>query len=212
MFTYLKRNFIAGILIFLPLLLTVNILIILFQFADGILGKFINTYLKQTLGFYIPGLGLILFLIIIFLTGFLTTHFLGKRLYIVLDRSLRRFPLIRHIYPSIKQITEFLFASGRYEFKKVVLVEYPRRGIWSLAFVTNEGLKEARDKTRQDLLNIFIPSSPGPLTGFFILIPRQEVIFLEIPIEEAIEIPIEEAIKLIVSGGLLNSPSPAKNT
>ena len=202
MLTYLKRNLIAGILIFLPLLLTINILIILFQFADGILGKFINNYLEQTLGFYIPGLGLILFLIIIFFTGFLTTHFLGKRLYLAVDRSLRRFPLIRHIYPSLKQITEFLFASGRYKFKQVVLVEYPRRGIWSLAFVTNEGLQEARDKTKQDLLNIFIPSSPGPLTGFFMLIPRQEVIFLEIP--------IEEAIKLIVSGGLLNTVSSSK--
>jgi uncharacterized membrane protein len=200
MFTYLKRNLVAGILVTLPLLLTVYILIILFQFADGILGKFINNYLKQTLGFYIPGLGLILSLTIIFIVGLLTTHFLGRRLYFILDKALRRFPLIRHIYPSIKQITEFLFASKRQEFKKVVLVEYPRCGIWSIGFVTNEGLKEARDKTKQDLLSIFIPSSPGPLTGFFVLIPRQEVLFLEIP--------IEDVIKLIVSGGLLNSPLP----
>jgi len=202
MLAYLKRNLVAGILVILPLLLTVYILIILFQFADGILGKFINTYLRQSLGFYIPGLGLILFLVIIFLTGFLTTHFLGRRLYFIMDKVLRRFPLIRHIYPSMKQITEFLFASGRQQFKKVVLVEYPRRGIWSIGFVTNEGLQEARDKTGQELLSIFVPSSPGPLTGFFILIPRQEAIFLEIP--------IEEALKLIVSGGLLNTVSRSK--
>ncbi|MFH1577949.1 MAG: DUF502 domain-containing protein, partial [Candidatus Omnitrophota bacterium] len=154
MFVYIKRNFIAGILVILPLLFTVYILVNLFQFADAILGKFINIYLESIFGFYIPGLGLIIFLIIIFVAGFLTTHFLGRRLYFILDRALRRFPLIRYIYPSIKQITEFLFSSQRQAFKKVVLVEYPRRGIWSIGFATNEGFSEARDKLKQDLLNI----------------------------------------------------------
>jgi uncharacterized membrane protein len=202
MFTYIKRNLIAGILVIFPLLLTIYILVILFQFVDGILGKFINTYLKEFLGFYIPGLGLILFLIILFLVGFLTTHFLGRRLYLILDKALKRFPLVRHIYPSIKQIIEFLFASPRRAFKKVVLVEYPRPGIWSIGFLTNEGFEEGREKTKQELLNIFIPSSPGPLTGFLIFIPRQEVIVLDIS--------IEDAIRLIVSGGLLNPLLPSK--
>ena len=116
------------------------------------------------------------------------------------DDSIKRLPLTRYVYPSIKKITEFLFAHHRQAFKKVVLVEYPRRGIWSLGFITNEAFQEIKDKTKQDLLNIFIPSSPGPLTGFFILTPRQEVIFLDIP--------IEDAVRLIVSGGLLN---PASN-
>ncbi len=202
-FNAVKKYFIAGILVLLPLLLTVYILINLFQFADGILGKYINIYLAENLGFYIPGLGLIIFLVIIFLVGFLTTRFLGRKLYLILDKALRHFPLIRLIYPSIKQITEFLFTYQGRAFKKVVLVEYPRPGIWSIGFITNEGFREAKEKTQQDLLNIFIPSSPGPLTGFFILIPRQEVIFLDIP--------IEETIKLIVSGGLLNPALPAKN-
>jgi len=202
MFTYIKRNLIAGILVIFPLLFTVYILVFLFRFADSILGKFINTYLERSLGFYIPGLGLILFLIIIFVVGFLTTHLLGRRLYSILDKALRRFPLVRHVYPSIRQIVEFLFATQHKTLKKVVLVEYPRRGIWSIGFITNEGPQEARDKTRQNLLNVFIPSSPGPLTGFFILIPHQEVIFLDIT--------IEEAIKLVVSGGLLNPALPPK--
>ena len=202
MFTYIKRNLIAGFLVIFPLLFTVYILVFLFQFADNILGKFINTYLERSLGFYIPGLGLILFLIIIFVVGFLTTHLLGRRLYSILDKALRRFPLVRHVYPSIRQIVEFLFATQHKTLKKVVLVEYPRRGIWSIGFITNEGFQEARDKTRQNLLNVFIPSSPGPLTGFFILIPHQGVIFLDIT--------IEEAIKLVVSGGLLNPALPPK--
>ena len=202
MFNYIKRYFIAGILVTLPLLITVYILAIFFQFADGILEKLVNIPLKRFLGFYIPGLGLILSLITIFLVGFLTTHFLGKQLYILLDKALRRFPLVRHIYPSVKQIIGFLFASQNQAFKKVVLVEYPRCGIWSLGFVTNEGLQEAKNKSKHDLLNIFIPSSPGPLTGFFVLVPQQEVIFLDIT--------IEDAIKLVVSGGLLNPASPSK--
>jgi len=204
MFNYIKRYLIAGILATFPLLITIYILVVLFQFADGIVGKFINTYLKKFLGFYIPGLGLILFLIIIFLIGFLTTHFLGRRLYFILDRALRRFPLVRFVYPSVKQIVAYLFASQRQAFKKVVLVEYPRRGIWSLGFITNEGFREVKEKTKQDLLNIFIPSSPGPLTGFFIIAPRREVIVLDIP--------IEDAIKLIVSGGLLNPVLPSKKS
>jgi uncharacterized membrane protein len=206
MVSFIKRNIIAGILVTLPLLLTIYILVVLFQFADKILGSLINTYLNRFYGFYIPGLGLILgvilFLLAIFVIGFLATHFLGRRLYFILDKTLRHFPLIRHIYPSIKQITEFLFAYRSQEFKKAVLVEYPRPGIWSVGFITNEEFKEAEQKTKQDLLGIFIPSSPGPLTGFFVLIPRQEVIFLDIP--------IEEAIKLIVSGGLLNPGLSAK--
>ncbi|MFH1338288.1 MAG: DUF502 domain-containing protein [Candidatus Omnitrophota bacterium] len=200
MLSKVKKYFIAGILVIFPLLLTVYILVNLFQFADSILGKFINTYLVETLGFYIPGLGLVLFLFIIFLVGFLTTHFLGKKLYLVLDKTLRHFPLIRLIYPSVKQIIEFLFTTQHQTFKKTVLVEYPRAGVWSMGFITNEGFQEAKEKTKQELLNIFIPSSPGPFTGYYILLPRQEVIVLDIT--------IEDAIKLIVSGGLLN-PDPS---
>ncbi|MBU1872023.1 MAG: DUF502 domain-containing protein, partial [Candidatus Omnitrophica bacterium] len=104
MFTNIKKYFIAGTLILLPLLITLYILVTLFQFADGILGKFVNSFLDKLLGFYIPGLGLVLFLIIIFLVGFITTHFLGRKLYSILERAIRRFPLTRHIYSSIKQI------------------------------------------------------------------------------------------------------------
>ena len=196
----IKKYFITGILVLFPLLITIFILINVFNFTDRILGKYINTYLKNILGFYIPGLGIILCIIILFFVGFLTTHFIGRRLYLLLDKALRRFPLIRLIYPSAKQIIEFLFAQKSYAFKKVVLVEYPRKGIWSIGFTTNEGFQEAKEKSNHDLLNVFIPSSPGPLTGFLVLIPRQEVVFLDIA--------TEDAIRLLVSGGVLNPISP----
>ena len=196
MFKFIKRNLIAGILVTLPLVLTAYVLVILFKFADNMIGKFANASLREYLGFYIPGLGIIIILIIIFLVGFLTRLFLGKRLYLILDRTLVHFPLVRHVYPAAKQIVAFLFTPRYHSFKKVVLVEYPRHGLWSLGFITNESFHEAKRKTKKDLLNVFIPSSPGPFTGFFILVPRREIIILDVA--------IEDAIKLMVSGGLLN--------
>ena len=198
MVKYIKKYFISGILVTLPLLITVYVLIQFLQFADGILGRFINRFLEQFLGFYIPGLGLILFLVIIFFAGFLTSNFLGRKLYNILDRILRRFPLVRDIYFALKQIAEFLFTSKHQSFKKAVLIEYPRRGVWSLGFVTNEAAQEIKGKVKLDLVSIFIPSSPGPFTGFFIFLPLEEVVFLDIA--------IEDAIKLIISGGLVRPP------
>lgn len=195
-FNLIRRYFITGLLTILPLFLTLYILFILFRFADGILGRFINVFLKEKFGFYIPGLGLILSLLIITIFGFLSTHFLGRYLYNLLDRIFRNFPLIRHIYPSLKNIFEFLFSKEHLSFKKAVLVRYPTRESWTIGFITNEGFKESIEKTKQDLLNIFVPLSPNPISGFLIFAPREDIIFLDIS--------IEEAMKLIVSGGLLN--------
>jgi uncharacterized membrane protein len=195
-FNYVWRYFITGLLVILPLFLSLYILFILFRFADGILGRFVNIYLKKKFGFYIPGLGLILSLVIITIFGFLSTHFLGRYIYNLLDRIFKNFPLIRHIYPSIKNIFEFLFSKESLSFKKAVLVRYPTKESWTIGFVTNEGFKESIEKTRKDLLNVFVPLSPNPISGFLIFAPREDVIFLDIS--------IEEAMKLIISGGMLN--------
>ncbi|MBL7081335.1 MAG: DUF502 domain-containing protein [Candidatus Omnitrophica bacterium] len=196
MIKHIRRYFIAGLLVVLPLFFSLYILWVLFSFADGILGRFINVYLKQRLGFYIPGLGLILFLLIIFLIGVLTSHFLGRRLYCLFERVFSRFPLVQYIYPSLKQIFEFLFSKNHLSFKKAVLLQYPTKDSWTIGFITNEGFGEAREKTAKDLLNIFVPLSPNPISGFLIFASRADVIILDMS--------IEEAMKLVVSGGLLN--------
>jgi len=188
----IRRYFITGLLVILPLFLSLHILFLLFRFADGILGRFI----KERIGFYIPGLGLIFSLVTITIFGFLSTHFFGRYLYNLIDRIFRNFPLIRHIYPSIKSIFEFLFSKEHLSFKKAVLVRYPTKESWTIGFITNEGFKESKEKTKKNLLNIFVPFSPNPITGFLILAPFEDVIFLDIS--------IEEAMKLVVSGGLLN--------
>lgn len=193
----IRRYFITGLLVILPLLLSLYILFLLFRFADGILGRFI----RERIGFYIPGLGLVFSLVVITFFGLLSTLFLGRYLYNLIDKIFRNFPLIRHIYPSIKNIFEFLFSKEHLGFKKAVLVRYPTKESWTIGFITNEGFKESKEKTKKNLLNIFVPLSPNPISGFLIFAPSEDVIFLDIS--------IEEAMKLIISGGLLN-PELAK--
>ncbi len=196
MIAQIKKYFVTGLLTILPLSLSIYILLVLFRLVDGILGRFLNVYLRNILGFYVPGLGLILFILIIFFTGILSTHFFGLGLHRFLDRVISRFPLLKYIYPSLSKIFEFIFSDNRLGFKKVVLIEYPSKGRWSIGFIANEGYKEAEEKTGRELFNVYVPSTPNPTTGYFLFIPKDEVIVLDIG--------IREATRLIISGGLLN--------
>ena len=204
MIAQIRKYFVAGLLTILPLALSVYILLVLFRIVDGILGRYLNVYLKSLLGFYIPGLGLILFLAIIFLSGILSIHFFGASLHLFLGRALARFPLLRYIYPSVKKIFEFVFSDNKLGFKKVVLVEYPSKGIWSMGFIANDGYAEAEEKTGKIFFNIYVPSVPNPTTGFFFFVPKDEVIMLDIG--------IKEAMRLVMSGGLLNPSDFIKET
>jgi uncharacterized membrane protein len=192
----IRKYLVAGLLTILPLALSIYILVVLFRLVDGILGRFLNAYFKNLLGFYIPGLGLILFILIIFLTGFISTHLFGAKLHNLFDRTMGRFPLLRHIYPSIKKVFEFVFAENRVGFKKAVLVEYPRKGVWALGFIANESFKEAEDVIGKKLLNVYIPWVPNPTTGYYALVPADEV--------KILNMSVSEAMKLVMSAGLLN--------
>jgi uncharacterized membrane protein len=192
----IRKYLVAGLLTILPLALSIYILVVLFKLVDGILGRFLNAYFKNLLGFYIPGLGLILFILIIFLTGFISTHLFGAKLHNLFDKALGRFPLLRHIYPSIKKVFEFVFAENRVGFKKAVLVEYPRKGVWALGFIANESFKEAEDMIGKKLLNVYIPWVPNPTTGYYALVPSDEV--------KILNMSVSEAMRLVMSAGLLN--------
>jgi uncharacterized membrane protein len=191
----LRHYFITGFLLLLPLYITFYLLSIIFRFIDGIFGGLINGYLKSNFGFFIPGIGIILGILIILAAGFVTSHFLSKRVLSGIEKWFSKLPGVRQIYPSTKQIIGFLFSKDKAAFKKVVLVEYPSKGIWSVGFLTNEGLKEAQEKTQEELLHILIPTAPSPWSGPLILIPKREVKFLDIS--------VEDGIKLIVSAGIL---------
>lgn len=191
----IRRYFITGLLLVLPIFISFYILFVIFRFVDGIFGGFINSYLKANFGFFIPGIGFILGGAIVLFSGFLATHFLGKKALPALEQWFLKLPGIRQIYPAAKQIIEFLFSKDKAAFKQVVLAEYPSKGMWSIGFLTNEAFDEAREKIAQELVHVFIPSTPGPWSGFLILVPRKDI--------KLLDMSVEGAIKLIISGGIL---------
>jgi len=192
-----RKYFVTGLLIVLPVLITVYLFVSLFAFFDNILGRYISRITLATLGYKIPGLGLLLFVLIIFITGFFATNFIGRKFLLYIEKLWFKFPVVKKIYPMAKDVTRFLFSpSFESHLKKVVLVESPRKGIYSLGFITNQSDAEMKEKTGKDLLNIFVPHVPSPLTGMLIIAPREEVVLLDMS--------VEEAVKIIVSGGVLN--------
>ncbi len=192
----LQRYFLTGLVVLLPVVITLYVLVSVFRFFDHILGRFLNSYFQEHLGFYIPGVGFILFILIIFSSGFIATHFLKKKFQAALERWFLKLPFIKLVYPSIKQIINFLISKEKSQFQKVVLVEYPRKGVYSLGFVTNESMPIINEKTGKEFLNVLIPSSPSPFTGFVVIVPKEELIFLDVT--------IEDACKFIISDGVVN--------
>jgi uncharacterized membrane protein len=195
-----KKIFITGLTVIIPLIITIYVIGILFHFADSILGQYINTYLQEAIGFTIPGLGIILAILIIFLLG-LIVHLSEMRFFRWFFRWIGnlffRIPLVGKIYFPIQKIVNFLFLSGKKEFKSACLVEYPRKGVYSIGFITNESEPEFCKKTGKKLCNVFMSSSPWPLTGFTIVVEESELIFLDMGVDEALQI--------IISGGLLKT-------
>ena len=193
----IRKYFISGLLVFLPLAITAYFFILAINFADGLLGKFLEPLFYEKFGFYIPGLGIVVGVYLVILLGFFVTNYLGKKIYMFFESLLLKFPFFRQVYPAIKEMAHFIFAQDKFaSFKKVVMIEYPRKGIYAFGFLTNDTSEKISVKTGKDLCNVFIPSAPGPLTGYVILVPRKEIIFTEIT--------VEEAMKFIVSGGVVN--------
>ena len=197
----LRRWFLTGLAVLIPIVITVYVIAGLFRFADGILGKYINHYVYLYFGVTLPGLGIIFSIIIILFVGALAS-FARLRMFKKLELFFLKFPLVGKIYNPSKRIVGFLFSQQKPAFKKVVLVEYPRKGVYSLGFITNETSSKVTEKTGKKMLNVYISSSPSPLTGFTLLVPEEEVIFLDIT--------VEEAMRIIISGGMVNPEDVAK--
>lgn len=191
----LRLYFATGFLITLPVFLTLYLLYIIFRFIDGIWGKVINFYLMKHFGFAVPGLGFILGLITIIVVGFVATNFLGKRLLHAVEKWFLRFPFIRQIYPAAKQIVDSFISRESPAFKKVVLVPYPSEAVWSVGFMTNDSFDKANKAAGEELVHVFIATTPTPLTGFLVLVPKSRV--------KILDISVEDGIKLIISGGIV---------
>jgi uncharacterized membrane protein len=190
----LRKYFITGLAVVVPVFLTVYVSVVLFRFTDNILGMFLNVYFRDILGFYIPGLGVLIFLLLILSVGFLANRYIGKRIFPLIDRWFSSLPLIRNIYPTFKQVISFVLAQKEFGFKKVVLVEYPSNGIWSLGFLTNEEFQKLSQISNRVMVSIFMPTSPGPFTGFVIFVAKEDLRFPDIS--------IADAFKIIISGGV----------
>jgi uncharacterized membrane protein len=190
----LRRYLIAGLLIWLPLVVTVLILKFLIDEVDRSL-LLLPTMLQpeNLIGFRIPGLGFLLTGAVLLLTGMVVTNLLGRNMVRVWEGLLARIPVVRAIYSASKQLTETLFSGSGKSFRKVVLVRYPHPGLWTLAFLTGDGMAEANRKTGRDLVNIFVPTTPNPTSGFFLMVPREDMIELDLP--------VDAGIKLILSAG-----------
>lgn len=193
----LRRYFISGLGVFLPLALTLYLGIWAFNFTDGFFGKFIRPFFPDEFRYYFPGLSILIGLIIITLIGFVIAHYLGRRIHVVFERMLLRLPFFKQIYPAFKEMVNFLFSGEKkLAFKQVVIIEYPSAGIYTIGFLTNEAPKKACEKIGQALLNVFIPTVPNPLTGFVVMVPKDKVRFTDIS--------VDEAVKYLVSGGVVS--------
>ena len=190
----LRRYLIAGLLVWLPVVVTVLILKFLVDVVDRSLLLLPAVAQPETLiGFRIPGLGFLLSGVVLLVTGMVVTNLLGSNMVKLWEGLLARIPFVRAIYSASKQLTETLFSGSGKSFRKVVLVRYPHPGMWTLAFLTGAGLAEANAKTGRDLVNIFVPTTPNPTSGFFLMVAREDMIELNMP--------VDVGIRLILSAG-----------
>ena len=192
----LRRYLVAGILVWLPLGVTIFLLRILIGLMDKSLVFVPQQYRpEEWLGFAIPGLGLVLTLLVLLFTGLLATNFLGRSMVSLWESMLERIPVVRSIYSAAKNFAEIVFSDSGQSFKKVLLIEYPRKGLYSLAFQTATRLGEVQGHTGEAVVCTFVPTTPNPTSGFIIIVPKKDIIELDMD--------VDEALKMIISLGVV---------
>lgn len=190
MWKEVRKTFLAGLLVMIPLIITIYTILWILNRVDSIFRRPI----EELLGFTIYGLGLFITTALILIAGLVATNYAGQKIFGSTEYFLKRIPLVRSIYFPIKQLTETIYGSAHTAFRKVVLVQYPSPGIYAIGFITSEGFGEIGDKIGKDIVSVFIPTTPNPTSGMLVLIPREDIM--------EIDIGVEDAIKLVVSGGI----------
>ena len=192
-FAKLRNNFIAGIVVLIPIGITLYLTLFFIRISGNIIPKEINP--NNYLPFNIPGVEIFVALIFITIIGWLSLSFLGKKFFELFNNILKKIPILRTIYSAIGQMTES-FTKSENKQKSVVLLEYPRKGVWAVGFATKENEGLIKDKINQDLINVFVPTTPNPTSGFLLMVPKKDLIYLEVS--------FEQASKFIVSAGTTN--------
>jgi len=190
LFSSIRNNFIAGIVVLIPIGITLYLTLFFIKISSKILPKEINP--NHYLPYNIPGLEILISVLLITFIGWVSLSFIGKKVFEYFETILNKIPILRTIYSAVGQLTE-TFAKSKSDKKSVVLVEYPRKGTWAVGFATKENKGEIRNKVGEDLINVFVPTTPNPTSGFLLMFPKKEVIFLDIS--------FEQASKFIVSAG-----------
>lgn len=187
----IKTYFVAGTLVILPTIITIFVFWKLFVFIDNITAP----YIKKLAGYYIPGLGIAVTLAIIFLVGMFTANIVGRRLVLWGEAMVRRIPLVGSIYLGIKQLIEALSLQRKRAFRQVVLIEYPRKGVYCVGFIPSECKGEIQRAIKETLVNVFIFTTPNPTSGMLIMVNEKDIVPLKMS--------VEEGLKLVVSGGII---------
>mgnify|MGYP001262479132 FL=1 len=178
----LRNNFIAGVVVLIPIGITVYLTLFIIKISSKILPKELNP--NHYLPYNIPGVEIIISIILITFIGWLSLSIIGKKLLEIFNNILKRIPILRTIYSAFEQMLEIFNKSDR-NTKNVVLVEYPRKGSWAVGFATKENKSEISHKSKQNLINVFVPTTPNPTSGFLLMFPKEEVIYLDMSFEEA---------------------------
>jgi len=196
MWKKIKTYFLAGLLVLIPLALTIFIIWKLFIAIDSLLSGFINNVLER-IGIPVTsiGLGFISVVLLIFLTGMIAKNYFGRKIIKIGENIVTKIPLINRIYIAIQQISNAFLSEKREVFQKAVLIEYPRKGIYSIGFFTQDTKGEVQDRLNKDVVSVFLPTTPNPTSGFLLFVPKNEV--------EELDMTIEEALKLVISGGAI---------
>jgi uncharacterized membrane protein len=197
--TRLRNYLISGLLFWIPLILTIIVIKFFLEFVDGLIPQ---EYLPEALfnlETSIPGSGIILLFLIILITGILVTNILGRRLVAIWERLLNRIPGFRNIYNILKKVSDTVLNTSSQSFKKAFLIQYPSKGIWVIAFQSGDYRGEAESIIGEEIINLFVPTTPNPTSGFFVLIPKKDAFELDIS--------VEDAFKLVISAGVVTPDS-----
>lgn len=191
----MKKYFITGLLIWIPLVITIWVLKVIFDALDqSLLLLPLEFRTESLLGVHIPGLGVILTLLTVFVTGVFATNLFGAQLVQLWHDVLQRIPVVNSIYSSVKQISDTLFSSSGQAFRKALLVQWPREGVWTIAFLTGAPTGEVARRVPPDCVSVYVPTTPNPTSGYFAIVPRKDVIELEMSVDQALKYVISMGV------------------
>jgi len=203
-FSKLRNYFLTGIVVSAPIAITIYLTFAFVDFVDANVTPLIPArYNPETyLPFSVPGLGVLIAVLALIVIGFLTANFLGRSLLHFGERIVARMPVVRTIYTALKQIMETVLAQSSTSFREVVMIEYPRKGIWVLAFRTGDVIGEISDAVDETMISVFVPTTPNPTSGFLLFVPKKDIKFLDMS--------VEDGVKLVISAGMI-WPEQGKN-